>query len=875
MIPNHKFAVNTRNTQFPDYERNRHSNTKVNNRQTIDLLTHLWRGGAWGNFWTPDGGADGDKKLSLFIPTNSLKLPSHWLTCKNTYFGVNPAIKRRDGWQRSINAEIAAINCLFAEFDGKDETNPSEEQIRAHYDLLMAGGAKSAKAAMREAIGLARKDVYKTDPATYKAMALERIEGLSVRPSVTVASGGGYQCYWLLDEPLVFADENERQRAADIQARWVGLVGGDPGAKDLARVLRLPGGINFKKAYAPHYPTVEFVWCEFDRLYTFAELTAQLPTVAPAPKRKAGRQRNVTVAKPQRYDSLPSSPTPAATVEKDRYTLLDEFNLTTDHAALLREYGYTDGGAGRMIRPGGASASVELRGNRSRHWSSNDGLYNERWQTPFNAYREYTHNGNQNDALKALRRAHLARLAEGRQIAHKIRNLVDARVFDALIDLAEKQGAGIIRAPYRVLVEKSGVALRSISESMGRLVAAGHISKRMQSTGEIHWVLSFATLARMAGLFSPCSKVENPVYTTGKTLFSEMKANDAFNRGGSRRAVYAAMAYSFGADFVYVYQELIACENMRQRWLEEADNIDAPTLAGSVAVAWSVAATDPAVYEKLDMLGLIVTFGDGAGAYYTLAADWREAARAIRPTSVGPGALRVISTLDTYGDCTYDEIAEYNDFTYKSTARYVLDAFKSGAVTKSTDECGRVTVSLCDDWKTEIMRQLPAMPTYQLQRSRAIRHCQERLIWIEKQIAADPTQKAPLEKMRERTYGRLAGLMAPEGANTEDSDFIINQMHPASIQATINTTTNSRRRALMQIAANHDRFNRWATEDATAKGFFTPAQDRHMEQMRQLLEDNSLYIDLIRSGEFIEVEQPNGAKRLMPAASAEQQTALF
>lgn len=863
IIASQKITVNTEtpsnNSNSPDYSRKCYSNTNATNAQNAQLLKHLWRGGPWGNFWTPNGGADGEKKTSLFLPTANIKLPFHWLHSKNTYFGVNPTIQQRAYWQRSINAEIAAINCLYGEFDGKDETKPTEEAIQAHYDLLMASGAKNAKAAYREAVGRARKDVFKGDPATYKAMALARIGALPVAPSVTIDSGGGYQCYWLLDEPFIFADEGERRQAADVQARWVLFVGADYGAHDLARVLRLPGGRNFKMDYAPNFPAVEFLHCDLSLTYSVAELTAHLPAVAPVEKRPAMRVIANTAHKGAGASTEAS--TEAPTVEKDRYTLLDEFNISTDHGALLRELGYTDASAGRMYRPGkgGSDSDVELRGNRSRHWSTKDALFSERWQSPFNAYKVYFCDDSMESAMKSLRRAHLARLAAGRQLAHRTRNLVDARVLDALIDLAEQQNAGIVRAPYRVLVEKSGVALRTIGESLGRLVEAGHISKREQSTGGVHWILNFATLLETARKIKDCGKCENPVYYTGKTLFAEHKAGDAFLSGGSRNAVYAAMAYTFGAAFVYAYQELIACENMRLRWLDEADNSDTPTLAGAVAVAWSVAATDPDVYEKLSMLGLIVTFGEGAGAYYTLADDWIAAARAIRPTAAGAGALRVLSTLDREGDCTYGEIAEYNDFTYKSTARYVLDAFKHGCITKSTDDRGVVTVALCADWKTEIMRQLPAMPTYKLQRSRAIRHCQERLIWIEKQIAADPTLKGKMEQMRERTYMRLAGLMAPEGANTEDSDFIINQMHPASIQATINVCPNSRRRGLMQIAANHDRFNRWATEDATAKGFFTKAQDRHMEAMRQLLDDNSLYIDLIRSGEFA------GAHRMTPA----------
>lgn len=868
IIASQNTSVNTEtplnNGNSPDYSRKCYGNTNAQNAQNAQLLKHLWRGGPWGNFWTPNGGADGDKKSSLFLPTTNIKLPFHWLPSKNTYFGVNPTIQQRAYWQRSINAEIAAINCLYGEFDGKDETKPTEEAIQAHYDLLMAGGAKSKKAALNEATGRAKKDIYKADPATYKAMALARIDALPVAPSVTIDSGGGYQCYWLLDEPFIFASEDERRRAADVQARWVLFVGADYGAHDLARVLRLPGGRNFKKDYAPNFPAVEFLHCDFTLTYTFAELASQLPAVAPVEKRTTMRVIANTAHKGAGASKASKASTEAPAVEKDRYTLLDEFNITTDHGALLRELGYTDASAGRMIRPGGDSPSVELSGNRSRHWSSSDALFSERWQSPFNAYKVYMCDDSMESAMKSLRRAHLARLAAGRQIAHRTRNLVDARVLDALIDLAEQQSAGIVRAPFRVLVEKSGVALRTIGESLSRLAEAGHISKREQSTGGVHWILSFATLLETARQIKKCGKVENPVCYTGKTLFTEHKAGDAFLSGGSRNAVYAAMAYTLGAEFVYAYQELTTCENMRQRWLDEAENCDVPTAAGAVTVAWSVYATDPDVYEKLSLLNLITTFGEvkvdpetGAflkdtGAYFTLADDWRAAARAIRPTPAGAGALRVLSTLDREGDCTYDEIAERNDFTYKSTARYVLDAFKHGCITRSTDGRGVVTVGLCADWKTEIMRQLPFMPTYHLQRSRAIRHCQERLIWIEKQIAADPTLKATMEQMRERTYMRLAGLMAPEGAPEDNADFIINQMHPASIQATINTTPNSRRRGLMQIAANHDRFERWAEADATAKGFFTKKQDRHMEAMRQLLEDNSLYIDLIRSGEFVE-----------------------
>jgi hypothetical protein len=56
----------------------------------------------------------------------------------------------------------------------------------------------------------------------------------------------------------------------------VALVGGDDDAKDLSRVLRLPGTLNYK--YEPARP-VAFERAEFDRLYTLDTLEGELPAV--------------------------------------------------------------------------------------------------------------------------------------------------------------------------------------------------------------------------------------------------------------------------------------------------------------------------------------------------------------------------------------------------------------------------------------------------------------------------------------------------------------------------------------------------------------------------------------------------------------------
>ncbi len=96
-----------------------------------------------------------------------------------------------------------AVNCLFAEFDYKDFDNDKER----------------TKMVIRK---------------------------LPIAPSYVVRSGGGYHLYWLLDEPWHMDRPDILDEAKRLQADWVAFVGGDEGAKDLARVLRLPGTKNYK-----------------------------------------------------------------------------------------------------------------------------------------------------------------------------------------------------------------------------------------------------------------------------------------------------------------------------------------------------------------------------------------------------------------------------------------------------------------------------------------------------------------------------------------------------------------------------------------------------------------------------------------------------
>lgn len=219
----------------------------------LSILAHLHRGGAFGNWWTWPG------KIASWWPAGR---PSPVPSGRhNVYFGVHPVGSipttddsgkpRAPAYVRSRIEFIAAVNCLFGEMDAKD-----------------FGGDKAA--------------------------TLAHVDGLAVRPSVVIDSGGGYHCYWLLADTFVLATEDDRRRAAELQAGWVALVGGDPGAKDLARVLRVPGTRNYKPDYAPDFPTVTILRYDAGALYPLAELAAlipsgngQRPAAAPATPRAA------------------------------------------------------------------------------------------------------------------------------------------------------------------------------------------------------------------------------------------------------------------------------------------------------------------------------------------------------------------------------------------------------------------------------------------------------------------------------------------------------------------------------------------------------------------------------------------------------------
>lgn len=269
-------------------------------QQWRELLAHLWRGGSYGYFW---GALPDPEKVKVTewtkLPDPAPAHPARWEGVRNIYFGVHPVRRIPDTDARGKPAkpasvrgrreDVDAVNCLFAEFDAQDFVTVEEytSHLPANFATLDPKKRGTALQEAKEAAALA-------DLPTYKARILAHLEDLLHSedaipfPSVIVDSGGGYHCYWLLDETVTVTDE-KRAHLDALQKAWVDLVGSDPRAKDLARVLRVPGTLNLKPERGPNYPQVTIIEADFRRVYDLGlfealteEISQEQPTPAPA-----------------------------------------------------------------------------------------------------------------------------------------------------------------------------------------------------------------------------------------------------------------------------------------------------------------------------------------------------------------------------------------------------------------------------------------------------------------------------------------------------------------------------------------------------------------------------------------------------------------
>ena len=365
------------------------------------LINLLHRGGNYSFFQR----INGDDKCSYWRKYGKLiEFPADIIENYNFFFGVNPATMKITDEDRkkypdipadriatfvgTKNSTIAALNCLYSEFDGKDYTFPSDEEIEQIFQALRANPNKASAndATLRlEATGMAKEAKYATDPQYYRSLALEHVQGLATQPSAVVDSGGGYQAYWLTAETFVLHTDADRERAASLQKRWVMFVCGDPSVHDLRRILRVPGSRNHKKRYAPDYPVIDFIKKDFDLRYSWDELEALLPPEEPKPL-------------PQRINGTYHT--------NGEGSFIDIFNASNSIADVLLAHGYTWAGKDRMNRPGSEDSKgvvIYANDNESYHHSGGDPLHNGYRMKPFNVVCKLDYNDDPKEAIRALR----------------------------------------------------------------------------------------------------------------------------------------------------------------------------------------------------------------------------------------------------------------------------------------------------------------------------------------------------------------------------------------------------------------------------------------------------------------------------------------
>lgn len=161
--------------------------------------------------------------------------------------------------------------------------------------------------------------------------AFSLVADLGLAPTAVVDTGGGLQAWWLLDQPWVFTDAEDRLRAAALSSRF-GATLVELGRRrkwhvddvsDLARIMRPPGTVNRKRAPVPVALTVMAP----ERRYKLADVEAVL--LAPRPTLVLSLEARWPMRHAQEVSSTPAEAfarhvTWAAILEPAGFTLLHE-----------------------------------------------------------------------------------------------------------------------------------------------------------------------------------------------------------------------------------------------------------------------------------------------------------------------------------------------------------------------------------------------------------------------------------------------------------------------------------------------------------------------------------------------------------------------
>ena len=375
---------------------------------TTRLLLHLHRGSRWLHLWTPQ------QRRSLWLPARAgvdLFVPASWQ--EDVYYQVFAgAPEQRSSRTRIKATEITAVSAFAADFDGKDRVSEAEYGPHLPRDFAGLSAVKQ-----RIAVHEAKEAAFYAAPALFVARALRHVERMAQAyfpPSLTVASGGGYQCLWLLDAPWP-VDDGNRAEAAETLAGFAGMMGADVGAALLTQLLRLPGTHNCKPGWGAQRPRVAVVQADFGLLYTWQQIEEAVQDWLAA-------HRPADAARLERHHR-PYTPRPGDDVRAIFNRVINPAEILVRHGyKLLRSWPAPPGGSAKEEKPlrvaelsrpgkplGHEARSISVFygkwGFFSYHWSTNDELYSEgRQRDAFNVFAMLEHNGDFRAAYAAAKR---------------------------------------------------------------------------------------------------------------------------------------------------------------------------------------------------------------------------------------------------------------------------------------------------------------------------------------------------------------------------------------------------------------------------------------------------------------------------------------
>lgn len=174
------------------------------------------------------------------------------------FFSVNGIRREASRSLRREKGDINVLNALFVDFDsGKFKSEKNDDfSIR-----------------------------------TYKQTVLDELEALEFPPVVTIQTKNGVHAYWIFSRPIRL-DSLEPQKADEMRIRWERLeqklvnevfvhLGADSQAKELNRVLRVPGTYHLKDPRDPYLVKIQSF--DLSRCHPFEEFElAFLNTEKPA-----------------------------------------------------------------------------------------------------------------------------------------------------------------------------------------------------------------------------------------------------------------------------------------------------------------------------------------------------------------------------------------------------------------------------------------------------------------------------------------------------------------------------------------------------------------------------------------------------------------